>query len=81
MGFRLYLEPCEVWAESLPVGGLLARIHPTRFRTLNRRTAVYLDHFISGCNNQNAQPKVQEFPILAVAALDNSTICHWRARI
>ena len=26
MGFCLYLDPCEVWAQSLPVGGLLARL-------------------------------------------------------
>ena len=29
MGFSLYLDPREVWAESLPVGGLLARIRLT----------------------------------------------------
>ena len=30
MGFRLYLDPCGVWAESLPVGGLLDRVRGGR---------------------------------------------------
>ena len=34
MRFSLYLDPREVWAESLPVGGLLARIRLTAYRVI-----------------------------------------------
>ena len=39
MEFRLYLDPREVWAQSLPVGGLLARLVRARSESALRVTA------------------------------------------
>ena len=78
MGFSLYLDPCGVWAESLPVGGLLTRI---RLRGKRGLSPIILQKFnitaIMGRIKRGLSPIIENVAVLMhVTPLQNAPI-YW----